>query len=77
MVSTTGNFNTITLDSVKVNIALVGNIGRFDNKIILARLEGSEGLKVENIKLEKIASSSPFGHGAQNDVYLLPKELVE
>ena len=38
MVSTTGNFNTIILDSVKVNIAFVGNIGHFDNEINLARL---------------------------------------
>ena len=34
-------------------------------------------MKVDNIKPVKIVSSSPFGHSAQNDVYLLPKELVE
>ena len=34
-------------------------------------------MKVDNIKHEKIVSSSPFDHSAQNAVYLLPKELVE
>ena len=34
-------------------------------------------MKVDNIKLEKTVSSSPFGHSAQNDVYSLPNELDE
>ena len=46
-----------------------------DNEFVFAGLEGLEGLKVDNIKPEKTVSSSPFDHSAQNDVYLLPKEL--
>ena len=34
-------------------------------------------MNVDNFKPEKVVSFSPFGHSAQNDVYLLPKELVE
>ena len=34
-VSSTGNFNTITLDRVKMNTAFVGNTGHFDNEIDL------------------------------------------
>merc|ERR1712216_974588 len=41
-VSTTGNFNIITLDHMKKmkNNAIVGNIGHFDNEIDMAGLEG-------------------------------------
>merc|ERR1712091_530533 len=51
-VTTTGNFNIITLDMMKKmkNNAIVGNIGHFDNEIDMAGLEGSEGIKIENIK---------------------------
>ena len=34
-------------------------------------------MKVDNIKPEKIVSSSPFGHSAQNNVCLLQNVLVE
>ena len=47
-----------------------------DNEIDFTGLEVLEGLKVDNIKPQKIVSSS-VGHGAQNDVYLLPKEFGE
>merc|ERR1711977_193052 len=51
-VTTTGNFNIITLDHMKKmkNNAIVGNIGHFDNEIDMAGLEGTEGIKIENIK---------------------------
>ena len=32
------SFHTITLDTVKVNIPFVGNIGHFDDEFDLARL---------------------------------------
>ena len=44
-VSSTGNFNIITLDHVKMNIALARNTGHFDNQ---------DGMKVDNIKPQKI-----------------------
>merc|ERR1711871_1177986 len=51
-VTTTGNFNIITVEHMKKmkNNAIVGNIGHFDNEIDMAGLEGTEGIKVENIK---------------------------
>jgi len=51
-VTTTGNFNIITVDHMKKmkNNAIVGNIGHFDNEIDMAGLEGTKGIKVENIK---------------------------
>merc|ERR1712207_131078 len=51
-VTTTGNFNIITLEHMKKmkNNAIVGNIGHFDNEIDMAGLEGTEGIKIENIK---------------------------
>merc|ERR1711862_791104 len=51
-VSTTGNFQIITLEHMKEmkNNAIVGNIGHFDNEIEMAELEGFPGIKVENIK---------------------------
>ena len=69
--------NTITLDSVKVNIAFVGKHRALRHRDQRGSLGSLEGMKDDNIKPEKIFSSSPFGHSAQNDVYLLPKELVE
>merc|ERR1711943_80563 len=41
-VTTTGNFNIITLEHMKKmkNNAIVGNIGHFDNEIEMAELEG-------------------------------------
>merc|ERR1740130_1275630 len=51
-VTTTGNFNIITVDHMKKmkNNAIVGNIGHFDNEIDMIGLESYAGIKVENIK---------------------------
>ena len=64
-VSTTGNFNIITLEHMKKmkNNAIVGNIGHFDNEIDMAGLEGFEGIKVENIKPQVDRFEFPDGHG--------------
>ena len=53
-------FNIITLDRMKKkkNNPIVGNIGHVDFEIDFARLGVLEGMKVDNIKLEKIVSSS-------------------
>merc|ERR1712019_7719 len=47
-VTTTGNFNIITLEHMKKmkNNAIVGNIGHFDNEIDMAGLEEMPGVKV-------------------------------
>merc|ERR1712238_63753 len=64
-VSTTGNFNIITLEHMKKmkNNAIVGNIGHFDNEIDMAGLEGFAGIKVENIKPQVDRFVFPDGHG--------------
>merc|ERR1719235_2861780 len=64
-VSTTGNFNIITLEHMKKmkNNAIVGNIGHFDNEIDMAGLEGCPGIKVENIKPQVDRFLFPDGHG--------------
>ena len=64
-VSSTGNFNISIFDHMKKlkNNALVGNTGHFDNEIDLAGWEGLEGMKVDNIKPQKIVIVSPVGHG--------------
>jgi len=64
-VSSTGNFNIITLDHMKKmkNNAIVGNIGHFDNEIDMAGLEGFPGIKVENIKPQVDRFVFPDGHG--------------
>merc|ERR1711990_224703 len=64
-VSTTGNFNIITLDHMKKmkNNAIVGNIGHFDNEIDMEGLEGFKGIKVENIKPQVDRYIFPDGHG--------------
>jgi len=64
-VSTTGNFNIITIDHMKKmkNNAIVGNIGHFDNEIDMAGLEGFAGIKVENIKPQVDRFLFPDGHG--------------
>merc|ERR1712019_244740 len=64
-VTTTGNFNIITLDMMKKmkNNAIVGNIGHFDNEIDMAGLEGSEGIKIENIKPQVDRFVFPNGNG--------------
>merc|ERR1711968_167449 len=64
-VSATGNFNIITVDHMKKmkNNAIVGNIGHFDNEIDMAGLEGTEGVKVENIKPQVDRYVFPNGSG--------------
>merc|ERR1711870_132576 len=64
-VTTTGNFNIITVDMGKKmkNNAIVGNIGHFDNEIDMAGLEQMEGIKVENIKPQVDCFVFPDGHG--------------
>jgi len=64
-VSTTGNKDIITLDSMKKmkNNAIVGNIGHFDNEIEMDKLEKSEGIKIENIKQQVDRFVFPDGHG--------------
>jgi len=64
-VTTTGNFNIITLDHMKKmkNNAIVGNIGHFDNEIDMEGLEGFDGIKVENIKPQVDRFEFPDGHG--------------
>jgi len=64
-VSSTGNFNIITLDHMKKmkNNAIVGNIGHFDNEIDMAGLEGFPGIVVENIKPQVDRFVFPDGHG--------------
>merc|ERR1712064_48411 len=64
-VSSTGNFNIITLDHMKKmkNNAIVGNIGHFDNEIDMAGLEGLEGMKVDNVKPQVDRFVFPDGHG--------------
>merc|ERR1711959_231714 len=64
-VSTTGNFNIITLEHMKKmeNNAIVGNIGHFDNEIEMEELEKMPGLKTENIKPQVDRFEFPDGHG--------------
>merc|ERR1712232_884175 len=64
-VSSTGNYNIITLDHMKKmkNNAIVGNIGHFDNEIDMAGLEGFPGIKCENIKPQVDRFVFPDGHG--------------
>merc|ERR1711977_308773 len=79
-VTTTGNFNIITVEHMKKmkNNAIVGNIGRFDNEIDMAGLEGFKGIKVENIKPQvDLLKNWKETKQYKNDVYLLPKELDE
>merc|ERR1712230_187311 len=63
--SATGNFNIITSEHMKKmkNNAIVGNIGHFDNEIDMAGLEGTEGIKVENIKPQVDRFVFPNGQG--------------
>merc|ERR1719163_709340 len=64
-VSTTGNFNIITLEHMQKmkNNAIVGNIGHFDNEIQMDRLDAMPGIKVENIKAQVDRYIFPDGHG--------------
>merc|ERR1712146_738297 len=63
-VSTTGNFNIITIDHMKKmkNNAIVGNIGHFDNEIDMAGLEGFPGITCDNIKPQVDRFTFPDGH---------------
>jgi len=64
-VSSTGNFNIITVEHMKnmKNNAIVGNIGHFDNEIDMAGIEGFPGIKCENIKPQVDRFVFPDGHG--------------
>jgi len=64
-VTTTGNFNIITVEHMKKmkNNAIVGNIGHFDNEIDMAGLEDVQGIKVENIKPQVDRYVFPDGNG--------------
>merc|ERR1711881_732862 len=64
-VSTTGNFNIITVEHMKKmkNNAIVGNIGHFDNEIDIAGLEAIQGIKVDNIKAQVDRYVFPDGRG--------------
>merc|ERR1711904_663706 len=64
-VTTTGNFDIITVEHMKKmkNNAIVGNIGHFDNEIDMAGLEGTAGIKVENIKPQVDRFVFPSGNG--------------
>ena len=61
-VSSTNNFNIIALDHMNKlkNTAFVGNTGHFDNEINLSGSKGLDGMKVDDIELQKFFSSSPF-----------------
>merc|ERR1712178_34763 len=64
-VTTTGNFNIITVDMMKKmkNNAIVCNIGHFDTEIDVAGLEATEGIKIENIKPQVDRFVFPSGTG--------------
>merc|ERR1719194_140529 len=64
-VSTTGNFNIITVEHMKKmkNNAIVGNIGHFDNEIDMAGLEAIKGIRVDNIKAQVDRYVFPDGRG--------------
>merc|ERR1712130_992546 len=64
-ISTTGNFDIITLEHMKKmkNNAIVGNIGHFDNEIQMEALEKFPGMVVENIKAQVDRFVFPDGHG--------------
>jgi len=64
-VSTTGNFNIITIEHMKKmkNNAIVGNIGHFDNEIDMAGLEAFPGIQCDNIKPQVDRFVFPDGHG--------------
>merc|ERR1712070_88558 len=64
-VTTTGNFNIITVDMMKKmkNNAIVGNIGHFDNEIDMAGLESYPGIKRITWKPQCDRYEFPDGHG--------------
>ena len=78
-----GNFNIITLDHVKKlkNNAFVGNTGHFDDEIGLADSEGLEGMKVDNIKPQKISRLSHvfriLGHAPCDSGYMYLRQSTQ
>ncbi len=63
-VTTTGNFNVITIDHMKQmkDQAIVCNIGHFDNEIQVEKLETFPGIKKINIKPQVDKYVFPDGH---------------
>jgi adenosylhomocysteinase len=63
-VSTTGNFNIITVDHMKrmKDKAIIGNIGHFDNEIDMAGLKKTKGVERINIKPQYDEFRFPDGH---------------
>jgi len=63
-VSTTGNFNVITVEHMKrmKDGAIVGNIGHFDNEIDMAGLTRVPGIVKQNIKPQYDKWTFPDGH---------------
>ena len=63
-VTTTGNFNVITVDHMKLmkDGAIVGNIGHFDNEIDMAGLSKLAGVERRNIKPQYDQWVFPDGH---------------
>ncbi len=63
-VTTTGNKNIITIEHMKNmrDMAIVGNIGHFDNEIEMAKLTRFPGIKRTNIKPQYDKWTFPDGH---------------
>ena len=63
-VTTTGNKDIITLKHMEQmkDMAIVGNIGHFDNEIQMAELESKEGMVHENVKEQVDRWQFPDGH---------------
>jgi len=66
-ITTTGNKDVIRIEHMREmkDMAIVGNIGHFDNEIEMARLEKVPGIKKVNIK-------NPQEHGNQVDQWVFP-----
>ena len=63
-ITTTGNKDIIRLEHMErmKDMAIVGNIGHFDNEIQMAELESKEGMVRENIKEQVDRWEFPDGH---------------
>ncbi|MEC7231797.1 MAG: adenosylhomocysteinase, partial [Planctomycetota bacterium] len=63
-ITTTGNKDIIRLEHMErmKDMAIVGNIGHFDNEIQMAELEAKEGMVRENIKEQVDRWEFPDGH---------------
>jgi adenosylhomocysteinase len=68
-VTATGNRHVITLEHMKKmkDQAIVANIGHFDNEIQMEKLDGTKGVKKENIKPQVDRHVFPGG----NEIYVL------